>query len=110
LLGRLSCSPPDPRQVHAAPGVEPDALTLQQQALGEVRSRLATQAQRATSVEDPVPGNRGARGERVEGVTHLARSAGQSRELGHLAIRGDTPAGDAADNRIDTGVGGHGRE
>ena len=60
--------------------------------MGELRSRLPAQAQGTARVEDPVPGEGGAAGERMERVAHLAGVAREPGELRDLAVCRDAAA------------------
>jgi hypothetical protein len=77
------------------------AFPLQQQPLVQCRGRSWRQAHHAARVDDPVPWHGGTGRERMQRVTHLARSSGQSGELGHLAVGRDLAARYPSHNGMD---------
>src|SRR5690242_384654 len=96
--------PLDLREPHAAAEIELDSFLLEQLPLRQLRPGRRPETHPARRVDDPVPWERGRRGEGVQCVPHLTRVAREAGELGHLTVGGDASPRNAPHDGVDPGV------
>lgn len=97
--------PRDPLERHSTQRIQPDALALQQELLGELSTRHRSPADPTSGIHDPMPGNSGCSRERVEGIADLAGMPGQPRERSDLSVGRYSSSRYPANHLIDPPVG-----
>lgn len=100
LKGGLLWCPLAAGEVHRPIRAEEDALCLQQRPLSAGSVGVECRFGAAEAVDHPVTGDGGVPAS-CHGIAHGSGAAGLSGQTGHLAVGGDGPRRDAADNFIE---------